>query len=262
MTKRVWFFAGFTLLSIAAAILLPAMPQPTEYHHFADDRPALGIANFFDVLSNGAFLLAGLAGLVVCLRPQTAFESGAERVPYAIFFVGLLLTAAGSAYYHLRPDNETLFWDRLPMTIAFMSLIAAQVVDRLQVRAGLVSLLPMLVIGVASVVYWRVTERAGAGNVIPYAILQGYAIVAVLLLAILHPSRYTRGNAVYIVFAAYMLAKVLEHFDHEIYALGGVVSGHTLKHVAAAVAGFVVWWMLLTRAPVVPAARIGARATT
>lgn len=250
MTNRAWFFAGFTLLAVAAAILLPAMPQPTDYHDFADDRPLLGIANFLDVLSNGAFLLAGLVGLVVCLRPRTAFESHAERWPYAVFFVGLLLTAAGSAYYHLQPDNESLFWDRLPMTIAFMSLIAAQLVDRLQVRGGLVALLPMVLLGAASVVYWRATERAGAGNVMPYAILQGYAIVAVLLLAVLHPSRYTRGNAVYAVFAAYMLAKVLEHFDHEIYELAGVVSGHTLKHVAAAVSGFVVAWMLLTRTPV------------
>lgn len=78
--------------------------------------------------------------------------------------MGLLLTAAGSAYYHLLPDNERLFWDRLPMTIAFMSLIVAQIVDRISVRAGLALLAPMLLVGVASVVYWLATERAGAGT--------------------------------------------------------------------------------------------------
>ena len=155
----------------------------------------------------------------------------------------------GSAYYHLRPDNETLFWDRLPMTIAFMSLIAAQVVDRLHVKAGLALLLPMLVIGVGSVVYWRVTERAGAGNVMPYVILQVYAVVALVMLARLYPSRYTHSGAIYGVFAAYVLAKILEHFDRELYALGGLVSGHTLKHVAAAVAGYIVCRMLLSRTP-------------
>jgi len=247
VTRRAWYFAAFTLLAIAAAVLLPAVPQPAEYHRFADDRPMLGIANFLDVASNAAFLLAGLAGLWATLRPGTAFASPRERWPYALFFAGLLLTAAGSAYYHLWPDNETLFWDRLPMTVAFMSLIASQVVDRLSVRTGLALLLPMLVLGIVSVVYWRVTERAGAGNVVPYAVLQAYAVVAVAWLAILHPSRYTHGGAIYAVFAAYVLAKVLEHFDHELYALGRVVSGHTLKHVAAAVAGFVVCWMLLSR---------------
>jgi hypothetical protein len=117
----------------------------------------------------------------------------------------------------------------------------------------------MLVLGIVSVVYWRVTERAGVGNVVPYAVLQAYAVVAVAWLAVLHPSRYTHGNAIYAVFAAYVLAKVLEHFDHELYALGGVVSGHTLKHVAAAVAGFVVCRMLLSRREIGHAAARGDR---
>lgn len=260
MTRRAWYFAAFTLLAIAAAVLLPAVPQPAEYHRLADDRPMLGIANFLDVASNAAFLLAGLAGLWATLRPGTAFASPRERWPYALFFAGLLLTAAGSAYYHLWPDNETLFWDRLPMTVAFMSLIASQVVDRLSVRTGLALLLPMLALGIVSVVYWRVTERAGAGNVVPYAVLQAYAVVAVAWLAVLHPSRYTHGGAIYAVFTAYVLAKVLEHFDHELYALGGVVSGHTLKHVAAAASGFVVCWMLLSRSEIGHAAARGDRA--
>jgi hypothetical protein len=247
MISRSGLFVGFTVLALAAALLLPAMPQSLVYHHFADDRPMLGMANFLDVASNGAFLLAGVAGLHVTLRLRTAFAANVERVPYALFFAGLVLTAAGSGWYHLKPDNESLFWDRLPMTVAFVGLISAQVVDRLDVRAGLALLLPMLALGIVSVVYWRATERAGAGNVVPYAVLQGYTIVAALLLARLHRSRYTRGNAIYLVFAAYLLAKVLEHFDHELYALGGIVSGHTLKHVAAAASGLVVAWMLGTR---------------
>ena len=40
--------------------------------------------------------------------------------------------------------------------------------------------------------------------------------------------------------AFYGLAKLLETFDRQIFALdGGLVSGHTLKHLAAAMAG--VW---------------------
>lgn len=248
ISSRAILFIGFTALCALAAVLVPPMPQPLEYHHFIDGRGALGIPNFADVISNVGFLIAGAVGSYVVARPATCFEQSRERLPYAVFFAGLLLTAVGSSYYHLLPDNERLFWDRLPMTIAFMSLIAAQIVDRIGVRVGSRLLLPMLLVGAASVVYWLVTERARAGNVIPYGILQGYSIVAVFLLTVLHPSRYTRGNDLYWVFAWYLMAKLLEHFDAQIYALtGGFVSGHSLKHLAAGAAGLVVCRMLLGR---------------
>jgi len=247
VTNRTWTILAFTALSIAAAFLLPAMPQPTEYHDFADQRQLFGIANFLDVASNAGFILVGVAGLVVVLKRRTPFEHNSERLPYAIFFVALVLTALGSGYYHLQPDNEHLFWDRLPMTIAFMSLIAAQIVDRISVRAGLILLLPMLLTGIASAVYWLLTERAGAGNVVPYGILQAYSVVMLLAIAWFYPSRYTRGNDMYWVFTAYVLSKLLETFDKELLAVGHLVSGHTLKHVAAAIAGLVVLRMLVLR---------------
>lgn len=247
MGSRAWYVAGFTLLALLAALLLPAMPQPASYHDFADHRAMVSIANFLDVASNLAFVLAGLAGLAVVLRPRTLFVHPVERLPYAIFFIGIVLTGIGSAYYHLVPDNERLYWDRLPMTIAFMSLLAAQVVDRIDTRLGIGLLVPMLLVGAASVVYWRATERAGAGNVIPYAVLQGYSTIVLLLLARLHPSRYTHGNDLYWVFAGYVLAKVFEALDRPIYELGHVISGHSLKHLAAAVAGLFVARMLFRR---------------
>jgi hypothetical protein len=147
----------------------------------------------------------------------------------------------------MAPDNETLFWDRLPMTIAFMGLIASQVVERISVRAGLVLLGPMLLLGMASVVYWIATERAGAGNVLPYALLQGYAVVVLLMMAALLPSRYTRANDLYFIFGWYVLAKLLEFFDGQVLAYSHLVSGHSLKHVAAAVAAVVVCRMLMQR---------------
>jgi len=247
MTRGTAFLLVFTLLAAAAAFLLPAMPQPLDYHHFADQRAAFGIGNFLDVVTNVAFLLAGLAGLAVVFSGRACFEFPGERWPYAVFFLGVLLTAAGSAWYHLSPDNETLFWDRLPMTIAFMGLLSSQIVDRVSVRAGLALLVPMLLVGMGSVVYWIVTERAGAGNVLPYGILQGYSVVVLLIMATLHRSRYTRANDVYFIFGWYVLAKVLESMDAEILALGHVVSGHSLKHVAAAAAGIVACRMLLRR---------------
>lgn len=247
MTTRTRWIVAFTILCLLAAFLLPAIPQPLQYHQFADQRHLFGVANFFNVASNIGFLIAGLAGIAVLLSGRARFEFRSERLPYAVLFIGLLLTAFGSSYYHLVPDNESLFWDRLPMTIAFMALISSQIVDRISVRAGLILLAPMLLLGAASVVYWQATERMGAGNVVPYVILQGYSVVVLLLLAALYPSRYTRGSDLYWVFAWYAFSKLLETFDAEILAIGGAVSGHTLKHLAAAVSGFVVCYMLLHR---------------
>jgi hypothetical protein len=265
MNTRNLLLIGVTLLAVALAIFLPAMPQPATYHDFADKRQAYGIENFLDVASNLAFAVAGLVGLAAVLRPRTAFAAPAERLPYLVFCIGVLLTAAGSCYYHLKPNNETLFWDRLPMTIAFMSLVSAQIVDRVSVRAGLLALGPALLVGVGSVVYWIVTERLGRGNVVPYAVLQAYAVFVLLQLALMHPSRYSDGHAIYFVFAGYLLAKVFEHYDRQIFEWTGMVSGHTLKHVAAGVAGLPVAWMLWRRRLLAPAAAGGpesARRTT
>jgi len=246
MTVRIWFVIAATALAVAAAVLSPALPQPLDYHLFADRRAAFGIPNFLNVASNAAFLVVGIGGLVATLGRRARFEFGAETWPYVCFFSGVLLTAAGSAYYHLAPDNGTLFWDRLPMTIAFMALICSQIGERIDLRAGLLLLVPALLIGAASVVYWRATERDGAGNVMPYAVLQGYAIALMLLVARI-PSRYTRAKLLYWVFAWYVLSKLLEALDYPIFDLGHAVSGHTLKHLAAAAAGAVVWRMLTHR---------------
>jgi len=255
MLNRSTFIVGFTLVCVVAAVLLPAVPQPAAYHDFADHRAMFGVANFLDVASNVGFLLVAVAGLVVVIRSRTRFERRSERWAYAAFFAGMLLTAAGSVYYHLAPDNERLFWDRLPMTVAFMALIAAQIGERIDVRVGLALLVPMVLLGLGSVVFWHETERAGRGNVVPYGVLQGYSVVILLLITWMYPSRYTRGNDVYWVFAWYVAAKLLELFDRDVLALGHVVSGHTLKHVAAAMGGFVVCRMLLLRRRQAPAAR-------
>ncbi len=253
MTRPAAYFLAFTAAALAASVLLPAYPQPLEYHDFADHREMAGIANFLDVTTNVGFLFVALVGFAVVFRPGTSFEHPAERWPYAVFFAGVLLTALGSAYYHLAPDNERLFWDRVPMTIAFMSLIAAQIVDRVSVRVGLLLFVPMLGIGIGTVVYWLMTERAGAGNVMPYAVLQAYAVIALLGITWMVTSRYTHGESLYWVFAGYVVAKLFETFDRALYGLAGLISGHSLKHLAAAAAGVFVCRMLLLRSLRVPA---------
>jgi len=87
----------------------------------------------------------------------------------------------------------------------------------------------------------------GRGNVLPYALLQGYAVIVLLLMAALHRSRYTRARDLYFIFGWYVLAKLLELFDAEVLAYSHLVSGHSLKHVAAAAAGVVACRMLMQR---------------
>jgi len=224
----------------------PPMTQPQEYHLLADTRPLLGVPNAGDTLSNFAFLLVGAMGLAFLWRERARgrterFDSPRELLPYWVFFAGVTLTSAGSAWYHLAPDDARLVWDRLPMTIAFMSLIAAVAGERVSPRWSNVLLWPLVMLGLASVAYWRWSALAGAENLKPYLAVQMGSIAVVLAMAALFRSRYTHGGAIFALAAAYGLAKVFEFQDREIFLLGFGVSGHTLKHLAAA-AGV---WLLL-----------------
>ncbi len=252
--------AGITLLFLvtalvaAATLLLPPIPQPQSYHMFADRRSFLGIPNFGDVVSNLPFAAVGLCGLLFLLRPGSGqnsnhFINALERWPYFIIFAGLVLTAFGSSYYHLHPGNARLVWDRLPMTIVFMSLVSATVAERVSVRAGLWLMPVLLLIGVGSVVQWYLTELRGAGDLRFYSAVQAYSVLF-LLIALLLPPRYTRGSDLAIVAGFYVLAKVLELLDKSIFELTGhFVSGHTLKHLAAAGAAYWILRMLTKRRP-------------
>ena len=244
------------MLTAAVAVLfcfLPRIPQPDVYHQFADRRSVLGIPDFANVASNLPFAVIGIWGLLFLLRsgrnkvPAHFVEPG-EQWPYLLVFVGVLLTAFGSSYYHLSPNNSRLVWDRLPMTIAFMSMVASVIAERISLRAGL-WLLPILVlIGMGSVLQWYSTEIRGASDLRFYAAVQLYSAL-VLLLALCLPQRYTRGSDLAIVVVFYALAKLFEAFDKPIFAAGRIVSGHTLKHFAAAAAGYCILRMLQKRRP-------------
>jgi hypothetical protein len=234
-----WLIA-FTVLCAVAAILVPAIPQPLGYHAFADQRRAFGIVNFCDVASNAGFLVAGLWGLVVVLGGRAHFEFASERWPWSVFFLGMLLAGLGSSYYHLAPDNDRLFWDRLPMTIAFMGILSSVIAERINLRVGLRLLWPLVVIGALSTLYWHMGELRGVGDLRPYALVQFGTMVAIPLILRLFPPRYTRTVDMAWVIGWYALAKVFEFFDHGFFHVTGV-SGHTLKHLASAVGA---WWIL------------------
>lgn len=242
---------GLAVAVIAVLAALGPLPQDPAYHGFADRRAFGGIPNTLDVLSNLGFLLPGLWGLWFVLRQPApaggACETPFERVAWAIFFGGVTLLAAGSAYYHLWPSNDTLLWDRLPMTIAFMALLAVVVHERVSTRWGARLLGPALLLGIASVVYWHLSEQAGAGDLRPYVFVQFYPIAAIPLMLWLFPAAYTRGVDLIVAVGWYGLAKLCEAGDTGIFDLGGIVSGHTIKHLLAALAIGWILRMLLTR---------------
>jgi hypothetical protein len=229
-------------LGLACAAALAAMSPITQdegYHAFADARPLLGIPNFWNVVSNLPFVAVGAAGLGF-FRKDTAATA---------LFVGILLTGLGSSYYHVAPDDGTLFWDRLPMTIGFMALLAGALGERFGEAVGRRALWPLLAIGAASLLWWRWT-----GDLRPYAWVQFYPCLALPILYLCFPA--TTGTAILITAAAlYGLSKVLEYFDHAIYAASGaIVSGHTLKHLAAAAACYALLRYIAQRRPLVQAA--------
>lgn len=197
--------------------------------------------------------IVGIRGLWFLLRlgpEQVAarFFRPSERWCYSLVFLGMLLTALGSANYHLAPDHARLVWDRLPMTIVFMSPVTAIIADRISAPAA-VWLCPLLLaMGMLSVLEWYSSERAGHGDLRPYAAVQVYAVLMLLLVLFL-PSRYTRTMDPTAVVGLYGLAKSFETFDRKIFALGHLVSGHTLKHLAAALAGYLILRMLEKRKP-------------
>jgi hypothetical protein len=242
----------FTAVFIIAAIAVPRIPQPLSYHQFADCRALLGIANFFNVLSNVPFLIAGGWGLALIFGGRGAFLDVREQLPYLVFFLGALLTCFGSAWYHWAPDNARLVWDRLPMTLGFAGLVSAALAERMDARLGLRALWPLLALGVFTVLYWYGTERAGTGNLVPYAAYQTWSIVLIVALLLLYPARrYSHGK--FLGWAAfwYGLAKIFETYDLGIYRLtGAMLSGHTIKHLLAAIAVFAIVWQLRLRRPV------------
>ena len=247
--------AGITAIVALHACQLPRIPQPQTYQLFADQRGFLGIPNFGDVVSNVPFAIVGVWGLVFLLRlrpegTSQRFIDTRERWFYLIIFFGMLLTAFGSSYYHLHPDNARLVWDRLPMTIVFMSFVAALIAERISLRAGLWVLPILLLAGVGSVAQWYASELHGVGDLRFYGTVQAYSVMF-LLLALLLPPRYTFGWCLAVVAGFYALAKILETFDQPIFGLlGHVVSGHTLKHLAAAYAGYWILVMLQRRRPI------------
>ena len=243
--RRVALLAVIVFAPLLYLLLLHApIPQDKAYHFFADVRTCLGVQNFGNVASNLAFLLIGAIACVWCYRH---LKTGA-RLSWIIFFMGVALVFVGSGYYHATPNDDTLVWDRLPMTLAFMGLFAALVSEHLGAQFERPVLIPALVIGVASVFWWRYTDDLRV-----YVWVQGAPLLAIPFILAMFPGRYT--HRVYLLYGLvfYALAKVAEFYDRETFGVTSqFISGHSVKHLLAAMAPLFLYLMLRRRQATVP----------
>lgn len=212
-------------------LLAPALAQPDDYIHYADARSWLGIPHALDVLSNLPFALAGVWGLVVLARSGAA---GTQRLLASLFFVGLLVTAAASAWFHWQPDHAGLVADRLGMTVAFAGVLGLAVAGQVSARAGNLLAALVLLAGPLTLGLW-----SASGNLLPWVVLQGGGMVLLLVLAFVR----SRPGALPVQWGAlvaiYAVAKAFELADHTLFeASGKLISGHSLKHMVAALAAW------------------------
>ena len=219
--KRHAVLAIAVAISVLGVLSQSPIAQDPTYHLMADRRSLFGIPNGLNVLSSLAFAIVGATGLSAVFSREaggTAFPDRWLRWPYAAVFAGALLTAFGSAYYHLAPDNARLVWDRLPMTVGFMGLLTAVLADRVSVRLARILFIPVFAIGAGSVGYWYLTEVRGVGDLRMYALVEFGALLIVVLLLLLYPAR-ERGTGYLVTgLATYAAAKCFEMTDAPVLA--------------------------------------------
>jgi len=242
-----WRGLGLGLLILAPLFYLmfvygEPIPQDSSYHIFADTRTCLGLDNFGNVASNLGFLLAGATGALWCLR-----NPGTQAVrSWTTFFLGVALVFFGSGYYHSRPGDDSLVWDRLPITVAFMGVFSALLSEHLGKELERRLLVTALAVGIASVFLWKIT-----GDLRVYLWVQVTPLLAICYVIAIYPGRYTHRHYLLVGVGFYALAKVAEYYDNGVYALSSAaISGHSLKHLVAAAAPFCIYLMLKRRAPI------------
>jgi hypothetical protein len=240
------FHIALITLSLAAIALAVFFPMITDWlpniptsghshvhahgHAFIDARSFLGIANGLDVLSNLPFLFSGIWGLIA-LRNRSL--PPAMRRAAQVFFIGLILTCLGSSYYHWAPTDFTLMIDRLGMSIAFAGVISLAAGSRLGDDAAkratpvLILFAPLAAVAAYSL-----------HNVLPWAIVQFGGIALILWLSFL-PKRAELPLKLFVLIGWYALAKLLEAQDEVVFELTNeIISGHSLKHMAACMAAW------------------------
>jgi len=235
-----WIAPTLTVVLAAALLAHGPVPQLANYHDFADKRAMWGVPNAADVFSNAGFAIAGAWALWIVLTRRAHASLASSWPAYAMLSAALFLTALGSGYYHLAPDNDRLLWDRLPIAADAGALIAAVHADTHERSAPWAMPVTLVAAGIASVLYWYATEQRGIGDLRPYLFLQAAAII--LVPAWLFVEGAPRGDraAFSLAIGLYLLAKLAELGDRPTFEALGFMSGHTLKHHLSVAASLVI----------------------
>ncbi len=220
----------FTLLLF---ICIKPIAQDPAYHQFADPEMLLGIPCCWNVISNLGFVVVGVYGFIILTKYSI------HSLFSYILFAGIVLTGLGSAYYHCHPDNSTLVWDRIPMTIVFTSFFAQLYAWYFSGRTAMFIWIISIVTGIFSVFYWQYTESLHRGDLRLYALIQylPMILIAIILTRHFRQNTFLLKPLLYIL-VLYIVAKLFEHFDLIIYRACNFISGHSLKHIAAAMATY------------------------
>ncbi len=243
----IFFVIIFALIIALFFITTDPIPQPKNYNIFSDQRNFFGINNFFNIISSLPFLVIGVVGIYLDKTRKLVHDNFTKTPVYRIFFYAVFCIGLGSGYFHVAPDNDRLVWDRLPMSVAFMSLTCGLVAEHGHRALQRWLLYPLILIGVMSVGYWHITEQMGRGDLRAYLLVQFLPLVGIPMIMLMRSSRFTRSGDIGWVLFCYLLAKLFEVFDSDIYHWSGMVSGHTLKHLLAALGLLVFLRMLYCR---------------
>jgi hypothetical protein len=229
--NKIPLIISILLTLILLILLIEPMPQDINYHGFSDISALFSIPNGLNVLSNIPFLLVGVFGYC---KASTISSENPLKTAYLIFYLGVLLVSIGSGYYHLSPNNSSLVWDRLPMTIAFMALFTFVIGEFIDKSIVNYMLWPFILLGLSSIAYWQYTESIGAGDLRFYILVQFVPLLAIPIIISLFEG--VRGNKIsyWQLIICYILAKLFELYDKEVHQLLGLISGHSLKHLFAA----------------------------
>lgn len=242
-----WIPTGIMLLVVAAMIVHGPIAQFAHYHEFADNRTLGSLPNAADVLSNIGFALVSIWGFWA-LRGKTKLPSIATAWPgYAAFLGAVALTAFGSSFYHLMPNNDRLVWDRLPIALACAGLLAGAYAET-HIGARRWLLPTLIVAAVASVFWWSFTDSIAVGDLRPYLLIQGAPLVLIPLWQWMARSPRADRIAFGIAILLYVFAKAFELNDHAVFDALGFVSGHTIKHLLAVAAAAVLVASFVRRA--------------
>lgn len=226
----------FTLVFVAIILVgaLKPIAQDISYHSFADERRMCSLPNFWNVISNVPFLLIGLFGMIYYFKQIRDKQEDVLYVNKLLFCFGIFLTGIGSSFYHLHPDNDSLVWDRLPMTIAFMSFFSIVLGNFICYKTGQRMLFPLLLLGLISLVYWRMTSERGVEDLRFYIIIQFLPVVLIPVILLLYQENRSIKIYFWLILLSYVIAKIFECSDVFFYQKSNALSGHSLKHFAAA----------------------------